>query len=224
MSAIVYNDVWADGIDIDPYFSGTFGKLSLGQRLIRRLFSQRGSHPLDEEYGTDIKGWLGRNFTADEVNVFETAAEIECEKEVLVLSVECSISVDDTQDVDTFALSILVRTEEEDFTITIQVGSPIGGSTSDVMSSTTNYREVVVNLTDTAEVVLASNSKRVSMKIQNDNGVDVYRHFGTAPTSASFIIGRYQNEPFGDGCPQGALYMMCKPGETATIKIEEFYN
>ncbi len=222
MASVVYNDVWADQSDIDPYFKGINGQFAIGQRVIRRLVSTRGTHPTDPNYGSNVRAWLGSNFSLDDINTRETAVEIEANKEEKVIEARATIT---TPDSDSFNIALYLITTEGDFVVEMSVDPKIKNASGESVASSTKYfKSLKITVTDEPQKVLEARSSRGRLKIHNDNDVDVYRSFGKAPTEDSIIIGLRSNEDWADPSPQGSVWLMCKTGETAEIAIEEHYN
>jgi len=87
------------------------------QSLIRRLNSPRGSLYSDQEYGTDLSGYLNKAMTAAEVTELEGSIQAECRKDDRVESCSATVTLE------TSSLTILIHVSPvdpslEDFDLT----------------------------------------------------------------------------------------------------------
>lgn len=121
------SDLYCDGdlvermIELDP-----FAPLALGQALARRLDCPRGALPDDPDYGLDLRGYLNRGVTFDELRTLSTRIRNEVERDDRVdsvvvtltlstdgkrLAVELAVTPVDPQ-TGTFALTLAVTSAE----------------------------------------------------------------------------------------------------------------
>lgn len=220
---MILNDIYC--LDSgDPFFTGVGGTLALGQAVARRLMSPRGSHPTDINYGTDMRAWLGSNFTQQELYVFETLIKSEVVKERRVLGCEVKITVLRDLHTGSFQVKLKILTEEEPFSLLLTV-SPDGGEDPEgsVSAAVNNITPYVWTVTETPTAVMLANVNRKGFFIHNTSpSVPVYYAWGKAPTTASMTWPGNQQRQIEPVLTK-SLYLMCPAGMTAIVKAEESY-
>jgi hypothetical protein len=72
--------------EVDP-----MSPLGVGQALLRRLITVRGTLDDDVDYGLDVRGYLNRGTTAADLRSLASRIEGECEKDDRVLTVEATV-------------------------------------------------------------------------------------------------------------------------------------
>ena len=225
-----YNDIYCLE-DIDPYFSAVGGRQSLGQASVRRITCPRGSNPADPlNYGMDVRNWINKNFTKQEIFNLETSVEEEIGKDSRVLQVTAAIKWFGNG---SFGLIIkIVSTEDDVFTIDLAVRAPestsvdssASNSEAEVAVQVNNVDQTSVTVTDESQLFLAKNLLRKGLIVQNTSKVvDIHYAFGKAATVASLVIPANSQREF-DPVPTGSLNMLAAgKGNTVTAKIEESY-
>lgn len=207
---------------IDPYFTEVDGTLALGQCLARRLISTRGSHPTDPNYGSDVKQWVGTNFSDAEVSIMESMVEAECLKEDRVLDVEATASLILSRQDGSFKIDIKVFTDEGPFSLTLVVNTT-EASEAEVSSSVNTVVTYEWTVTDVPTLVMAKNINRKGFYYQNTSAsVPVFYQWGRVTTSASLTWPANSNRSL-DTIPTLSLYLSCPAGQTAVVKAEETY-
>src|SRR5262245_4471104 len=90
------------GTDIDCQtdhgmsFGLAYGLVNIGNALIRRLITPRGTLAGDSDYGTDIRAYLNDIISDRKLSEIERAAETECLKDPRVQSITATATVDAT--------------------------------------------------------------------------------------------------------------------------------
>lgn len=74
--------------EVDP-----FSPVAVGQALIRRLITSRGSVLDDLDYGLDLRGYLNRGVTTSDLSSLATRIEGECLKDDRVLDVTATVTI-----------------------------------------------------------------------------------------------------------------------------------
>jgi hypothetical protein len=78
--------------DIDPQLSLAYGIRNLGNALLRRLITPRGSLLYDPDYGLDLRAYLNAGLSDGEVTGLAGAVALELEKDERVASAEASMT------------------------------------------------------------------------------------------------------------------------------------
>jgi len=86
---------YRDG-DLDRSFTLISGTRVLAEAIARRLETPRGALIGDPNYGTDIRGWLNKDFVDSEAALFrlKTAIEDEASKDERVIGAEATVLYD----------------------------------------------------------------------------------------------------------------------------------
>lgn|SRR3990167_1103967 len=219
------NDIWCVE-DLDPFFTPIGGLTALGQKIVRRITCDRGLNLADTEgYGINVRSWLNKSYTTQQVFNLETVVEHEVSKEPQVRNVRAEVipNIDGS-----FVLKITVQTTEEGkFSLSIVVKPPvddIGGEEDEVAVTVTNVDQSTVTVTGVSASYLPANALRKGLTVQNLSRVaDAYYAISKSATIASLIIPANSEKVF-DPVPLGSLHMMTvDPLLTATVKIEEGY-
>lgn len=75
----VSTPVGANGLPgLDPYFTLVSGGECYGQALLRRLVTPRGSLVDDDQYGYDVRSWLGETLRPGDLQRLEREVVREC--------------------------------------------------------------------------------------------------------------------------------------------------
>lgn len=82
-------DVTADFAEVDPT-----SVRAIGEAIIRRLISKRGSVLDDPNYGTNVREWLNHPFGPDTLQTYRDAVVTETLKDDRVASATCAIALD----------------------------------------------------------------------------------------------------------------------------------
>lgn len=224
--ATSYNDIYCVD-DIDPYFTETGGLLSLGQSSARRITCPRGLNPADPgNYGIDVRNWLNRNFTRQEVFNLETIIEEEISKDIRVRSVEATVTPSNSG---AFKIDIRIESEETQIfsvSLTVQSADSSADTTTEaeVAVQVKNVDQTIATVTSTSQSFLASNDVRKGLIVQNTSKVlDVHYAFGKTATTSSLVIPANSQREF-DPVPTGSLHMLVSgSGNTVQVRIEESY-
>ena len=67
--------------DLDPYFRVVTGRTAVGQALLRRLVTPRGSLLGEPSYGLDVRGWTNETLDARALRRLESAAATELRRD-----------------------------------------------------------------------------------------------------------------------------------------------
>lgn len=67
--------------DLDPYFRVVTGRTAVGQALLRRLVTPRGSLLGEPSYGLDVRGWTNETIDARALRRLESAATTELRRD-----------------------------------------------------------------------------------------------------------------------------------------------
>ena len=89
--------------EVDP-----FSFVAVGEALLRRLITVRGSVDDDKDYGLDLRSYLNRGVSESELRKLAGRVEGECRKDDRVVAVEATVAVEGRR---TLRVSLVVTPE-----------------------------------------------------------------------------------------------------------------
>lgn len=119
------SDISADSdLDEDMNETDPFSTLGLAQALVRRLDCPRGALPDDRDYGIDLRSYVNRGMTDDEIRELAGAIRAEVTKDDRVDLAAVTVSPDSTGTMFTVVIAVTpVNVEIGEFTLTLSATS-----------------------------------------------------------------------------------------------------
>lgn len=105
--------------EVDP-----FSQRALGEAIVRRLSTPRGSLPDDGDYGIDLRGYCNKGTTADDIRALASKVRTELQKDDRIDSVTVTVTPSPTGT--TLAITLAVRPFDPNlggFSLTLAVTS-----------------------------------------------------------------------------------------------------
>ncbi len=96
--------------DLDPTFALVSGRKALGQAIVRRLITPRGSLLHAPDYGFDVRAFLNESVTGREIFQIESGIEAEVLKDERLFEADATVTYDEP----TARLTIHLRLTDAD--------------------------------------------------------------------------------------------------------------
>ena len=79
--------------ELDPAFAPMTDARVIGEALLKRFTTPRGSLPFHPSYGEDVRAWLNEGLTSADLHRLKSALEAQAEQEERIASCDVTLSV-----------------------------------------------------------------------------------------------------------------------------------